>query len=143
MSRKFGWVRAEDDPTTTAYGAFAGGINVSDVDLARFPGWDKLEWTDVQLEPGDCLLVPHRWFHHVFADEGERNLAVHMWFDKLESGFDESDCNKLQADFGIGRMDLSDEYLFTFRDCKFEQEGETRCNSNRAKSRFARVHSEL
>eukprot|EP00450_Noctiluca_scintillans_P026231 CAMPEP_0194519620 /NCGR_PEP_ID=MMETSP0253-20130528/53299_1 /TAXON_ID=2966 /ORGANISM="Noctiluca scintillans" /LENGTH=252 /DNA_ID=CAMNT_0039363775 /DNA_START=1 /DNA_END=756 /DNA_ORIENTATION=- len=46
-SREYGWIQAEDegkrDPQfKDAYGQFAGRINVSDVDLKKYPGWNKM-----------------------------------------------------------------------------------------------------
>jgi hypothetical protein len=53
------------------YGAYAGAfgeaatIDVTAVDLARFPGWASLQWSEAEVQAGDCVFIPTGWYHHV------------------------------------------------------------------------------
>ena len=72
------------------YGAFGGGVNVSAVDLLRFPCFANLPFTEATLRAGDCLLLPRHWMHHV-ASDGGRSIALNLWWKRPER-FDSDDC---------------------------------------------------
>ena len=72
---------------------FDGGYSAADVDrvdLERHPGFAGVESWRASMEPGDCLYIPHRWYHQV-RSHGQRNLAVNVWFAHAPH-FDEVDC---------------------------------------------------
>ena len=53
-------------------------VDVERVDFVKYPGLAKVEYHYVEMQPGDCLYIPYRWFHHV-SSVG-RNLAVNIWW---------------------------------------------------------------
>ena len=79
-----GWLIAEND-VSLGYGTYAGHMNVTHMDLENYPCWSKLQWFEAEMEEGDCLLIPAKWYHHVDSQEiNGRNLAVNMWFGSRE-----------------------------------------------------------
>jgi len=38
-------------------------------DREQFPGWDRIDCLEVQLDPGDLLLLPGFWFHAICLTE--------------------------------------------------------------------------
>ncbi|KAF4668111.1 hypothetical protein FOL47_003175 [Perkinsus chesapeaki] len=85
-SDAYGWIDVEDFPEHKAefpkvYGAFAARVNISDVDVRRFPAWKDVVWWETTLRPGDCLYMPPWWFHHVESGGG-RTVSSHIWFNK-------------------------------------------------------------
>lgn len=92
-----GWVDTESDefhalrPNSKAYGSYGGQpfLNQSDLDLELYPTWAKLEWWDAQLEAGDCFFLPSSWYHHVYTEDGQRSIAVNMWWWRHETEEDE------------------------------------------------------
>ena len=78
-SAEYGWHDQNTKPIAGGgYGAFAKFIDVDAVDLVKYPGWTELEWYDGDMEPGDCLFIPHKWYHTVASFE--RNLAINVWW---------------------------------------------------------------
>ena len=47
-----------------------GVAGKSAVDLARFPCLSHLPFFEATLQPGDCLIIPRHWMHHVASDGG-------------------------------------------------------------------------
>mmetsp|Transcript_13911 Transcript_13911/g.34092 ORF Transcript_13911/g.34092 Transcript_13911/m.34092 type:complete len:373 (-) Transcript_13911:45-1163(-) len=81
QSKKLGWVNAEEDKEfKKAYGSFAGKVDVDNVDLEKYPGWDDLEWYELWMNPGDCLFNPSTWFHAVQGEPGRSQSALVWWF---------------------------------------------------------------
>merc|ERR1712070_653286 len=70
-SEEGGWIRGEEmsekDPKKfkDAYGTYAGMIDVDDVDVKKYPLYEKMHWWDMTLRAGDCAFIPSRWFHFV------------------------------------------------------------------------------
>ncbi|XP_033750165.1 tRNA wybutosine-synthesizing protein 5-like [Pecten maximus] len=54
-------------------------VNVDRVDMHEFPNLREVPWRKVVVNKGDCLFIPHRWFHQVHSLPG-RNLALNFWF---------------------------------------------------------------
>jgi len=52
-------------------------------DLGKFPGFERAERWDAELEAGDLLFIPALWFH-TFVHEGEFNSNVNFWWKPLE-----------------------------------------------------------
>eukprot|EP00937_MAST-01D_sp_MAST-1D-sp2_P001778 g1778.t1 len=79
QSRAFGWHNQAENPIAGGgYGSFAKFIDVEKVDLEKYPGWTELEWSDGDMEAGDCLFIPHKWYHTVASRH--RNVAVNVWW---------------------------------------------------------------
>lgn len=79
QSEDYGWHNYFEDPLDDGgYGSFGRFIDVQNVDLVKYPGWKHLDWWDGAMEAGDCLFIPHRWYHTV-ASHG-RNIAVNTWW---------------------------------------------------------------
>ncbi|CAB3977741.1 Hypothetical predicted protein [Paramuricea clavata] len=67
-------------------------VDVDKVDLQKYPGLADVPWYKANMEAGDCLFIPYRWFHQV-RSYGPRNLAINIWFaHKLE--FNSTDCEE-------------------------------------------------
>ena len=79
QSKAYGWHNYNEEPLHDGgYGSFAKWLDVKDVDLAKYPGWAKLPWWDGDMETGDCLYIPHKWYHTVASKD--RNIAVNVWW---------------------------------------------------------------
>lgn len=66
-------------------------VDVDRVDLYKYPGLADVPWYHGQMESGDCLYIPYRWFHQV-RSYGPRNVAINIWFaHKLT--FNSTDCD--------------------------------------------------
>eukprot|EP00929_Paragymnodinium_shiwhaense_P082522 TRINITY_DN43512_c0_g2_i1.p1 TRINITY_DN43512_c0_g2~~TRINITY_DN43512_c0_g2_i1.p1 ORF type:complete len:329 (+),score=72.97 TRINITY_DN43512_c0_g2_i1:100-1086(+) len=97
QSKKMGWVRANRDKDfQKAYGEFAGRIDVDNVDLATYPGWDELERHEFELRPGDCLFFPRGWFHTVWAPPMTRVQNILWWWFRPDD-FNSKECAKTPA----------------------------------------------
>ena len=81
MDDSTGSIETEQDGTrrSKGYGAFAGKMDVDAMDLAKYPCWGQMRWYEANMEAGDCLFIPSRWYHHVDSSD-ERNLAVNFWW---------------------------------------------------------------
>jgi len=117
--RKMGWVHAEDeakkDPAfEDAYGQFAGRIDVDNVDLEKYPGWDQLRWWNMTLKAGDCAFVPRQWFHFV-ESPAIRSISIHVWF--FGDRFEKKGCKALEEK----GVDLA-KPLYRIGDCSFGYE---------------------
>lgn len=87
---KFGWVDTDLDRRAEGYGAFFGKVDVDKMDLIKYPGWSSVEWSYVDLYPGDCLYIPYQWYHQVTA-EPVRSINVHIWYWRPKH-FNEKSC---------------------------------------------------
>lgn len=87
---RFGWVDTALDENAKGYGAFFGKIDVDRVDLIKYPGWKDVQWSYVDLEPGDCVYIPFQWYHQVTAHPG-RSINVHVWYWRPKK-FDSKSC---------------------------------------------------
>ena len=85
-----GWVPASQNPVYNSPNA--RNIDAGRMDLHTYPNWAELEWTDVQMEAGDCLFLPAQWYHYV-ASEG-RNMAVNLWWWRHEGKMPEEACRE-------------------------------------------------
>eukprot|EP00929_Paragymnodinium_shiwhaense_P044291 TRINITY_DN22728_c0_g1_i1.p1 TRINITY_DN22728_c0_g1~~TRINITY_DN22728_c0_g1_i1.p1 ORF type:complete len:396 (+),score=47.34 TRINITY_DN22728_c0_g1_i1:95-1282(+) len=88
---KFGFIDTRLDSEAPGYGAYFGRVDVDAVDLDRYPGWAGVEWYLAELNSGDCLYIPHGWYHQVSADRG-RTLNVQVWYWRPER-FDAASCS--------------------------------------------------
>lgn len=115
-SPAMGWIQgesaAQQDPEhfKDAYGTYAGRINIDDVDLKKYPGWDRLTWWNMTMQAGDCAFIPGRWFHVVEAP-AQRSISFHVWFgvDKI---FSADTCERMQQ----RGANVSD-YILRLADC--------------------------
>ena len=55
-------------------------VDVEAVDLEAFPGFHDAAYTSLALAPGDCLVSPFLWHHHVRTPPDARNIAVSFWW---------------------------------------------------------------
>ena len=85
-----GWVSANQNPVYNM--ANARNVDAGRMDLQTYPNWTELEWTDVQMEAGDCLFLPAHWYHYV-ASEG-RNMAVNLWWWRHEGTMPVDTCTE-------------------------------------------------
>lgn len=70
-----------------------GGFALLDpdrVDLDRFPDLRLAQYLHASLGPGDCIVVPSRYLHHVYSPKG-RNLAVSLLFS-INEDYAPEDC---------------------------------------------------
>ncbi|KAI0242746.1 Lysine-specific demethylase JMJ30 [Lamellibrachia satsuma] len=65
-------------------------VDVTKVDLHQFPSLGRVPWWNAEMDKGDCLYIPPRWYHAV-KSSGPRNLAANLWFVPLLF-FNTSDC---------------------------------------------------
>ncbi|XP_043194725.1 bifunctional peptidase and (3S)-lysyl hydroxylase Jmjd7-like [Amphibalanus amphitrite] len=70
-------------------------VDVTSVDMYRFPGLRDVPWYNVTLWKGDCFYLPFRWPHHVISSNS-RNVAVNLWFSRL-LWFNESECSDFRV----------------------------------------------
>jgi len=109
-TKEMGWVKR-----SSASGAFssAANLNVSNVNLTAFPGWNELEWYDVTVEPGDCLFVPEDWAQTVWSVGEGPFISANVMFGSPTS-FDRKSCYRLE-ERGFKKTD----FLSTLRDCNY------------------------
>merc|ERR1719229_919055 len=86
---KFGWVDTDLDRNIPGYGAFFK-LDVDKMDLIKHPGWRDVDWSYVDLEPGDCVYIPYQWYHQVTAPP-TRSINVHIWYWR-PAKFDAASC---------------------------------------------------
>mmetsp|Transcript_81133 Transcript_81133/g.196719 ORF Transcript_81133/g.196719 Transcript_81133/m.196719 type:complete len:119 (+) Transcript_81133:1-357(+) len=67
-----------------------GRVDVDRMDLVKYPGWRDVEWSYVDLEPGDCVYIPYQWYHQVTAAP-VRTINVHVWYFR-PMRFDNQSC---------------------------------------------------
>ncbi|XP_053405427.1 bifunctional peptidase and arginyl-hydroxylase JMJD5-like [Mercenaria mercenaria] len=111
MVEEHGWV--ED-------GAYSQ-VDVDAVDPGKFPGVYNAAWFQINMQKGDCVYIPYKWYHHVYSPPG-RNLAVNLWFSHLW-WFNQTDCkdytskeSKPLSEFSMAspNMQLRSEFLSRF-----------------------------
>jgi len=56
--------------------SFFSHVDAEEPDLARFPRFAEVEIIDVVLEPGEALLIPVGWWHHVRSLEISINISL-------------------------------------------------------------------
>ena len=88
-----GAMSAEARRLQHGYGTFGGRINVSAVDVTRFPCLANMPFREATLRPGDCLFIPRHWYHHVASDgdEARRSVALNLWWRRPEQ-YVSNDC---------------------------------------------------
>eukprot|EP00929_Paragymnodinium_shiwhaense_P099787 TRINITY_DN61619_c0_g1_i1.p1 TRINITY_DN61619_c0_g1~~TRINITY_DN61619_c0_g1_i1.p1 ORF type:complete len:372 (+),score=52.92 TRINITY_DN61619_c0_g1_i1:51-1166(+) len=137
MTADLGWVSAEEeakqDPAfKDTYGAWYGKVNYNAMDVEMYPGWKDMEYYSMDMEPGDCALVPDHWIHHVESPRRQRSLAVHVWIS-APGRFDEASCKRLEE----AGVKLSD-FIFRYSDCTMGYEDpdkrvkKTKCKLSKA-----------
>ncbi|CAH1797094.1 unnamed protein product [Owenia fusiformis] len=67
-------------------------LNVDKVDLLTYSEFQTLPWVEANMEKGDCMFIPYRWYHQV-RSYGNRNIAVNVWFAHMLR-FDADDCKQ-------------------------------------------------
>ncbi|XP_033112888.1 lysine-specific demethylase 8-like [Anneissia japonica] len=83
------------------------GVDVDDVDFDKYPGLLSVEYHHVDLQPGDCLYIPYRWFHQVRSQD--RNIAVNIWWNHyMMKNQDFSQCQ----DIPPGELKTIDKFEF-------------------------------
>lgn len=83
MVEEYGWV--EDGSYSL--------LDVDFVDPALYSGISRAPWTQINMEKGDCVYIPYKWYHHIYSPPG-RNLAVNFWFSHLW-WFNPTDCSNV------------------------------------------------
>ncbi|RDJ00739.1 hypothetical protein B5K05_33245 [Rhizobium phaseoli] len=56
--------------------SFFSQVDAENPDLKRFPKFAGVEVIDVELEPGDALLIPVGWWHHVRSLDVSINISL-------------------------------------------------------------------
>lgn len=138
--RNMGWVFAEEeakkDPAfQDAYGQYAGKVDVDNVDVDSYPGWDSLRWWNMTMKAGDCAFVPRSWFHFVQSPP-MRSISIHVWFHGEK--FNRRTCEALTA----RGIDTS-EFLLRIRDCTFGYEHGNKASGTNCKLTKKKSTSEL
>ncbi|KAJ7382070.1 hypothetical protein OS493_037406 [Desmophyllum pertusum] len=77
------------------------------VDFVKYPGLIDVEYYNVTMHAGDCLYIPHRWFHQVRSYG--RNIAVNLWWQHTPK-FVPEDCD------GVEQYQTLDNFNFTTLD---------------------------
>lgn len=77
-------------PIDKEAGAYSS-INVSAVDMDKYPGMQEVEYFLTMTYPGDCIYVPVDWFHQVNSAP-QRNLAVNIWWAPILDGDADRKC---------------------------------------------------
>mmetsp|Transcript_86648 Transcript_86648/g.193866 ORF Transcript_86648/g.193866 Transcript_86648/m.193866 type:complete len:328 (+) Transcript_86648:3-986(+) len=54
-------------------------------DHQRFPLFKEARPKACRVGPGECLWIPHHWWHNIRSEEGEINLSLNYWFGTLAS----------------------------------------------------------
>ena len=49
-------------------------------DIRLFPKFYEANKTEITLEPGDSLFIPAGWFHWVFSETDDLNVALTFWY---------------------------------------------------------------
>ncbi|GAB1603696.1 lysine-specific demethylase JMJ30-like [Argonauta hians] len=70
-------------------------VDVDAVNLDEFPKLRLANWSTAVLDRGDCLYIPHGWYHQ-FRSNNARNLAINFWFSHLW-WLNESNCDSTQV----------------------------------------------
>ncbi len=58
------------------YESFFSEVDVENPDLEKYPLFAQVNVMDVELNPGDCLLIPVGWWHHVRALTVSINVSL-------------------------------------------------------------------
>jgi len=76
-------------------GAFSN-VDVDAVDVKKYPGLTKAPWWRADMQAGDCLFIPSRWFHQVrsFTDNN-KNMAVNVWFYNMKK-INNTECEEIK-----------------------------------------------
>lgn len=74
-------------------------VDVERADMRKFPKLARVPWYYAKMEPGDCLYIPHQWFHYVKSSRS-RNLAVNMWWHFMLDLVDRQSCQRQQIQDG-------------------------------------------
>ena len=53
-------------------------VDIENPDLARFPRLRGVETMVAELEPGDALYIPRRWWHHVRTLQ--ESVSANYWW---------------------------------------------------------------
>uniref|UniRef100_H2YAV1 JmjC domain-containing protein n=1 Tax=Ciona savignyi TaxID=51511 RepID=H2YAV1_CIOSA len=72
-------------------GAFTG-VDVTSVDMEKYPGMKDLPWRSAVLTRGDCLYMPLNWWHQVTSPPS-RNLAINIWWAPILKEADDFLCS--------------------------------------------------
>jgi len=78
-------------------------VDVDRVDFEKYPGLIDVEYYNVSMQAGDCLFIPHRWFHQVRSYG--RNIAVNLWWQH-NPGFVPNDCDGLQPNQTLDKFNF-------------------------------------
>ncbi|CAE8632031.1 unnamed protein product [Polarella glacialis] len=105
---RFGFIDARLDPQQPGYGAYFQ-LDVDAMDLIRYPGWREVDWYQADLEAGDCIYIPHGWYHQVRAGPS-RTVNVMVWYWRPER-FEASTCTPRQPGGGPRFSDCSWGYM--------------------------------
>ena len=93
----FGWVNVEADDGSKlegyedSYGDYAARVDYDNVDTDALPGWKDVPWLLAELNAGDCLYMPIRWFHYV-ESKAEPTVTWHIWFHLMSQWVDSDTC---------------------------------------------------
>ena len=99
--------------TDRGYGEWSGNIDVDNVNVIRFPGWNGLSAEAAVLTRGDCIYIPEGWFHYVESKNGSRTNSFHVWFDIPPVWVDFDECAVEQTAFSISKCVFEDDLYST------------------------------
>lgn len=114
--KELGWLDGEKASKTEpefkdAYGSWYGRVDYGAMDVNKYPGWKKMEYYTMDMEAGDCALIPGDWLHYVESPKDVRSVSAHVWLTPPRK-FDPRGCEALQShDIALS------EYVFQFSKC--------------------------
>eukprot|EP00112_Aurelia_sp_Birch-Aquarium-sp1_P014591 Seg3163.3 transcript_id=Seg3163.3/GoldUCD/mRNA.D3Y31 product="Lysine-specific demethylase JMJ30" protein_id=Seg3163.3/GoldUCD/D3Y31 len=84
-------------------------VDIDKVDFTKYPGLNKVEYWEANMEEGDCLYIPFQWFHQVtsFANENKTNMAVNVWWYKNNS-YSPEDCTMSPSEATLDKFKFGD-----------------------------------
>jgi hypothetical protein len=95
-----------------AYGAYFAFIDPENMDLEKFPKWESVPWFYAELNEGDCIYIPLRWYHYVESDP-EITITWHNWFNLANEWRPEDECYRTDDGIEMGKRFSTSECLYS------------------------------
>nr|XP_002126999.2 jmjC domain-containing protein 5-like [Ciona intestinalis] len=82
-----------DHPSPNSPHLGYSSVDTEQVDMYKYPSLTKVPWYKANMETGDCLFLPARWYHHVHS-LNSRNLAINLWWKAMPELEHRDECEK-------------------------------------------------
>lgn len=86
-----------------AWGGFSG-VDIDHVNFTKYPIFHDVEFHQTEMQSGDCLFIPYKWFHQVTSSG--RNIAVNIWWKHLPS-FIPKNCENIEKGATLDKFNFS------------------------------------